>query len=281
MKTRLDSFRDAFTFRLPYFIVRKSFSALVGQRRNEMWSKSPLSHLLTPVTLPDGCRVLWSWDQDAFWFREMVKEIYEDRVYERCFQVETGEVVVDVGANIGVFTLHAWKKIGKQGKVVSIEPESKNYRLLCTNTRVNNCRNVFPLNVALSDFEGEAAFYVKDVGVEHTLLPKTALGFDTRTTRVVQVEVRTLSSVLCHLGIRAVDFLKIDVEGSEMEVLKGAVDFLSDKRIKKISVAAYHDREESKMIREYLQKVGYHVSSFRNEGLFHFPLEHVYGISDN
>jgi FkbM family methyltransferase len=243
-----------------------------------VWERSPFAHLVSPVTLPDGNRMLWSWMVNAFWFRELVKEIYEDRVYERLFRVDEGDVVVDVGANVGTFTLKAWKETGEKGKIFAFEPESRNYKRLCRNLRINRCANVVPINAAVSDFNGTADFYVKEVSLQNTLLPETTLTIDTHTVTVVKVPVRTVSSVLEDFGMDRIDFLKVDAEGAEFEVLRGVEKLMSDRKIGKVSVATYHSKEQTKIISDFLKNLGYQVRVFRNEGLGHFHLEHVYGI---
>lgn len=279
VKREIVSGVNKFTFSFPYCVVRQSFSKLTGRRTNEVWSESPFARLVSPIVLPDGNRLVWSWDVDAFWLREMIKEIYEDRVYERCFRVDEGDVVVDVGANVGVFTLKARKQTGERGRVIAFEPEKKNYVRLCRNIGVNRFYDVFPMNVAVTDFDGITDFYVKDASVEHTLLPVTSLSYETRTVTVRKVQARRLLSVLNELGVSQVDFLKIDAEGVELEVLRGAKELLSDKRIKKVSVATYHSKEETKTVGNFLQSLGYFVRVFRNEGQAHFRLEHTYGCS--
>lgn len=277
MKREIVSSVNKFTFSLPYYVVRKSFSKLIGRRTNEVWSESPFARLVSPIVLPDGNRLLWSWEMDAFWLKELVKEIYEDRVYERCFRVDEGDVVVDVGANVGVFTLKARRQTGRRGRVIAFEPEKKNYMRLCRNIGVNRFYNVLPVNVAVTDFDGIADFYVKDASVEHTLLPVTSLSYETRTVATRKVRARRLLSVLNELGVNRVDFLKIDAEGVELEVLRGAKKLLADKRIRKVSVATYHSKEETKAVGSFLQSLGYFVRVFRNEGQAHFQLEHLYG----
>jgi FkbM family methyltransferase len=277
VKREIVSGVDKLTFGLPYYVARKSFSKLTGRRADEVWSKSPFARLVSPIILPDGNLLLWSWEVDGFWLKELVKEIYEDRVYERCFRVDEGDVVVDVGANVGVFTLKAGRQTGRKGRVIAFEPERKNYVWLCRNIGLNNFCNVLPVNVAVTDFDGIADFYVKDASVEHTLLPVTNLSYETRTVATRKIRVRRLLSVLNELGVDRVDFLKIDAEGVELEVLRGAKRLLADKRIRKVSVATYHDKEETKAVGTFLRSLGYLVRVFRNEGQAHFQLEHLYG----
>ena len=265
-----------FTLSVPYFIVRRAFF-LSCLKRADLWVKSPFKYLFSPVKLPDGNLVFWSWEEDAFWLRDMIKEIYEDHAYEHFFGAEKGEVVIDVGANIGIFTLKSSKKVGEKGKVVAFEPKKRNYDLLSRNIRINKCQNVLPLNIAVSDSNCNGTLYVKSVSLHNTLLEQT--DFETDTIKTETVKVRKLSSVLKNLNIKHVDFLKIDAEGCELSVLKGLEEFLLRKQIKKISVAAYHSAKQLDIISEYLNKWGYFVLNLQSNGLAGFQRTHVFAVS--
>ena len=215
-----------------------------------------------------------------FWLKELIKEIYYDAVYERIFKVEQGDIVVDVGANVGVFTLKASKTIGQHGKIIAFEPQSRNYEWLCRNLRINGCSNVLPINAAISDRNVTSDFYVKEVPLQNTLLPETTLTIETHTIDTVKVKVRTLSSVLDEVGVNKIDFLKVDAEGVELEVLKGAVDLLRGKKIRKLSVATYHSKDQTNIISCFLRNFGYQLSVFQNEGLANFPLQHLYAVAE-
>lgn len=276
MRRNVVSGINRLTLNLPHDFLTHLFASLAGKRSNEMWVRSFFGGLMSPVVLPDGNRMFWSWAMDPFWLKELIKEIYYDEVYERVFQVERGDVVVDVGANVGSFTLKASKEVGQQGRIIAFEPERRNYDWLCRNLRINKCSKVLPVNSAISDFNGTADFYVKEVPLQNTLLPQTTLSIETHTMATVKVKVRMLSSFLGEFGIDKIDFLKVDAEGVELEVLKGSVELLEDKKIRKISLAAYHSRDQVKIISDFLRNLGYQVSVFRNEGLSHFPLQHLY-----
>jgi FkbM family methyltransferase len=270
------SMLNAVTLNLPYSAVRQAFNFASGKRK-DLWLKSPLRYLVSPVKLPDGNHVFWSWEEDAFWLKDMIKEIYQEQAYESFFHAEEDDVIVDVGANIGLFTLKASKKVGKKGKVIAFEPGKRNFALLSRNIRINRCQNVIPLHVAVSDYNGKGTLYLKDVCLQNTL--SSCVNQETATVGTPVIEVRRLSTVLEKLKIRRVDMLKIDAEGCEFEVLKGSQEFLENHGIRKISIAAYHSQEEPKILKAYLHKFGYHVFFKRNIGLADFKRIHVFGIS--
>lgn len=178
--------------------------------------------------------------------------IFYDEVYTRYMKISRSDIVVDVGAHIGIFTLYAAKR-GKM--VVAIEPEPRNYKWLRINTHLNNVRNVTPLNIALSDFNGEAYLYTSSISTEHTLVPEMA----TKTkdiTGLVRVSVKKLDSILNN-RINDSDelFVKIDVEGAELNVLRG---FSLSNPIK-FSITAYHYPDEYRLVYRYLRERGFNV----------------------
>lgn len=121
-----------------------------------------------------------------------------------------GGVFVDVGANVGYFTKLASELVGARGKVLAFEPMPAALRLLRMNTAGLSNVTVYP--VALSDRTGTATFYVRKKGDTSSLSP------DGDATPV-PVTVATLDEQLA--GERRIDVMKIDVEGSELDVLRG------------------------------------------------------------
>jgi FkbM family methyltransferase len=134
-----------------------------------------------------------------------------------------GSTFVDIGANIGDFTLLAARVMGDEGLVLAFEPSRENIRWLEESVRANGygCVRVLPL--ALSDHDGEAELHLSGARGRHTLKPYKWLeevGSET-------VPLRTLDGVLEEQGVERVDVVKIDVEGGEVEVLHGADRTLS------------------------------------------------------
>jgi FkbM family methyltransferase len=178
----------------------------------------------------------------------LIAEIYRDRVYDRFFEPKDGFTVVDVGAHVGIYTVKAANKVGKRGCVISVEPDPYNYRLLIENVKMNNLnKNVIPLNIALGNLKGKAKLYLGERGKCHSLLPISK--------RFIEVEVNTLDNVMQRLDLRHCDILKIDVEGYELEVLKGAQETL--KNTSMVAVAAYHSTHEAGIVQEFLISKGF------------------------
>ena len=154
--------------------------------------------------------------------------IREDEIIEY-FTPKQGDIVVDIGANIGRYTLIASKRVGTNGKVVAIEAHPGNFEMLNRNIKLNRLTNVIPLNYAAYSKETKVKLYVPDeesgYTIYHTLMERTGKKF-------VEVDAITLDYLLLQLngireGVVEVNWIKIDVEGVEFEVLKGATNVLS------------------------------------------------------
>lgn len=130
-----------------------------------------------------------------------------------------GGVFIDVGANIGYFTKLASALVGTTGRVVAVEPMPAAQRLLQLNSAT--LHNVTIFTVALSDKNGTTTFYVRKKG------DMSSLSHDP-CARPVQIRVSTLDELLPDQS--RIDLIKIDVEGSELEVLRGGRKTLSQYR---------------------------------------------------
>jgi FkbM family methyltransferase len=129
-----------------------------------------------------------------------------------------GDVVCDVGANVGYYTIIASKRVGMTGRVVAIEPDPHNFALLSRNVEANGMTNVLLVNSALgaASSRGRLQKSTSNFG-DHCLYPRAAV--EGRTG--VDVEVETLAGVLQRLDIAHVDFIKMDVQGYEGHVQAG------------------------------------------------------------
>lgn len=187
----------------------------------------------------------------------LIREIYFDQVYDGFYRLGGDDVVVDVGAHVGLFTL---KVAGKVKRVIAVEPHPLNYGLLKLNITLNNLRNVIPIKVALSNYTGKAKLY-QGSSITHTL---RCQHFKSEPDKALDVDVETLDSLLDKLGVSRVTFIKIDVEGSELEVLKGSEKVLTVNKQLFLAIAAYHYPEVLPEVVSFLQARGFKVFSNSN-----------------
>lgn len=151
-----------------------------------------------------------------------VFEVNECRFVERFLQ--PGMTVVDAGAHHGLYALLASNRVGPQGRVIAFEPSPRERRKLRFHLWINRCSNVHVAGSALASSVGQRdLFFVKgrDTGCNSLRPPAVA-----DPTQTLRVPVVTLDSYVQQHGIGAVDFIKLDVEGAELEVLKGAAQLL-------------------------------------------------------
>jgi FkbM family methyltransferase len=145
------------------------------------------------------------------------------------------DIVLDVGANVGLWAMGAARKVGAEGHVHAFEPVPSNYQHLVSNLRLNGIANVETSRVALADTAGEATFFIPAAtGERGTKKPhattSSGLGSLARREGIneeIRVPVRTIDSYLQERSLSRVDFIKIDVEGAEQLAFRGAATLLS------------------------------------------------------
>jgi FkbM family methyltransferase len=135
------------------------------------------------------------------------------------FNPKIGDTVVDIGAAFGRYTLHGSKRVGAKGRVISIEPDYQTFSLLNRNISINNLGNVKSLQIAAYSKKVNLKLYSN-----YTVIPDRA-GMYIHEFQLVKGD--TLDNILEEEGVKDVKWLKIDVDGAEVEVLKGAFKTLS------------------------------------------------------
>lgn len=141
-----------------------------------------------------------------------------DRFYDEFFRGWDDLVILDIGANIGLFSLY----IQDRAQVVySLEPTTEHYNILCELTK--SYSNIKPLNLALHNKDELIDFYISD---DNSTMNSTVNKYGKKTT----VQGKTLYTILNDLNLGRVDFVKCDIEGSEMAAITDeTVSSVSDK----------------------------------------------------
>jgi len=154
-----------------------------------------------------------------------------DDVYEEVTSLEPGMAFIDIGANQGLFTLVAGKRVGPNGVVLAFEPDQENFQLLVGNTAENNLTNVFPLNAAVGRRNGVETF--KPGPATHSGVGQLALD---GPVRVMVMNFKDNMSLFGELfGGRRI-IIKIDVEGHEAHVVNAMSELLEWPGVEKIIV---------------------------------------------
>ncbi len=149
-------------------------------------------------------------------------------------KVPVGGTFIDVGANIGIHSMLAALRAGREGRVLALEASPVTYPLLVENLSSAGCPGAVAMNVAVWDAHGTVAFShtPENAGCSHVNPAPHESG------RVFTVPCDSLDSLVAGAGLARIDLIKIDVEGSEIRVLRGARKTLS--RFKPPIVLEFH-----------------------------------------
>jgi len=151
--------------------------------------------------------------------------------YFKYYKLKEGDIVVDGGAFTGAFSIYSSRLIGFNGKVIAFEPDPSNYKRLLLNLRLNNITNVIALNKGI---------YCKNIKMKFNSEGSRSalLTFDYMKNTIIDVDVASLDCVLRDLNCSHIDFIKMDIEGSELDALNGAKDTLTGDV--HLAIASYH-----------------------------------------
>jgi len=137
--------------------------------------------------------------------------------------LRTGDTVIDVGAHIGLWAMGAARRVGAAGSVHAFEPVAENYTRLCENLARNGLRWVQTQQMAVSDSCGSTFMYAASHGNSAGASLAPHRGVD----RQSPTPLTTLDHYCKERGLQEVQFLKVDVEGAEWLVFRGAERLLS------------------------------------------------------
>jgi FkbM family methyltransferase len=190
--------------------------------------------------------------------------------------LQPGMVFVDVGANMGLYTLFAARTVGDQGRVVAVEPSARECERLLLNVRANGLANVQLVQRAASDSVTEMDLLIAaDDWSGHNTLG----AFTYETSLAVREKVRTerLDAIVEQAGLLRVDVIKMDVEGAEVKALHGAVGTLE--RFRPVLLIEFADRAlrhqggSGGQLWEFLQQRHYRLYEFDARTGEHVPAQ--------
>ncbi len=194
-----------------WFLERRVLSALLPKQGNFNY------------ILPNGC---------------LIELLYSESLGSRCLaygDFEMAEIqfiqnnfrgtklAIDVGANVGIYTMTLSSLVGDQGKVWSFEALPQNVLRMRKNLSNNSISNVDVFPVALGDSSGNVDFIVATDGAYGSLV---SVQDNKETNQSIKVQIQKLDTIWESENTPKIDFIKIDVEGAEVGVLKGAIDLL-------------------------------------------------------
>jgi len=164
-------------------------------------------------------------------------------------ELKIGDVVYDIGANVGFYSLLASVIVGEVGHVYSFEPSPENLRELRKHLEMNHIKNCTVVGAAVSSAEGEAIFDPSDHRCKGHLAVNGSL----------RVRTLALDGLVLQKEIRPPNLMKIDIEGAEFECLKGASNVIQE--VRPIIFLATHGPEIHSACIELLSKWNYRLAS--------------------
>jgi len=167
-------------------------------------------------------------------------------------QLKEGDVFLDIGAHIGRYTLPVARAVGENGLVIAVEASSRNYDCLNNNIKLNNLHNVIAINAAAWSSNDDLKYYPGKSSATGSIIGD-------KENEGIKVQGRSSDSLLEELNREApVNWIKIDVEGVEIEVLKGLSKTLLKNKPKLIVEVL---RKNIKKFENYMEALNYHYHS--------------------
>lgn len=167
--------------------------------------------------------------------------------------ITPGMKILEIGANIGYYALIEATRAGNSGQLYAIEPSPTNFEALKKNLELNGIRNAYLHQAAFGEKRGKATFYVYDRSNLSSFIKRTDMGM---ACTEVEVEILTLDDFLQG---KEVDFVRMDVEGYEREILRGAEQaFASGKKPKYFFIEVHSDllHKKGSSCKEILELLG-------------------------
>lgn len=191
---------------------------------------TPLINFFKPEYLMIQGNKLFIDKQDEVVSQELLQsgkwEEYETDLFKK--NIKKGDIVLDIGAHIGYYTLLAARMVGNKGKVYAFEPDLRNFEILKKNVKENKYENVILINKAVSNKDGEAILFLnyENTGDHRIYNPK-----DKRKS--IKIQTVTLDNFFKNKS-KKVDLIKIDIQGSEARAFKGAQNLIKQNKNIKI-----------------------------------------------
>lgn len=176
--------------------------------------------------------------------------------------LKSGDTVIDVGANIGTISICMSQAVGPAGSVMAFEPDPITYKAMVENISLNKLENIVPINAAVGKASGLRDFcrLKKSSDMNHFLGDEN--GYMSRSEVIIKVKCETIDDLFEKRKLKRVALLKIDVEGAELEVLRGGTQVLANGLVDSLVVEMFDNNcanfgYRAKNIVDFLSEYGY------------------------
>lgn len=200
--------------------IEKKIETIERNKKNKIWDNFFINYPFFQYTLKNNIKI--NLYKSVYLSRRIYNGFEEDELEFIDKNLTEGDVFVDIGANIGLFTLVAARKIGSSGKVISFEPTKNIFEKLVENCKINNFTNVDLRNIGLSNKVDTLTFFASENGLDAF---NSFVENSERESNKIQIETSTLDLELDKIDKTKIKIVKIDVEGWEKFVLFGGESF--------------------------------------------------------
>lgn len=242
-------------------MIRKVRSSIAIIRTTENWVPTLADHAGLAsrpyiCTLRNGLRFLVRAGTDD---SRVLFEIYMQECY-RAAVINPGATVIDIGANIGCFSLLAAQTAAR---VIACEPHPANLSILRKNLELNHATNVEVIPHAISNGAEKASLVIPD---DDTFVGRYSL-HPGRGTRSMEVSCMSLENLVREAHLTEIDLIKIDCQGSEYEILYGSAGVLAQVRQIIVECEEFPDdpRSSQSELEIFLRAQGFDVVSDANK----------------
>lgn len=205
--------------------------------------------------------------------------------------LKEGDTFIDIGSNIGLYSIYASDLVGERGRILAFEPTPEIFIRLCDNVQINGLLNIEPINMALSNKSDFVDFNVSLDG--HDAWNSFAKLEELEMCKKIKVKVNTLDSFVDERRLDDINLIKVDVEGWEKFVLEGSRKLLSSEKSpvfivefteKNAFAAGYYCGE----LYDYIKTFGFNWYCYEEsknslnpvEKKLHYPYENLFAIKD-
>ena len=154
-------------------------------------------------------------NNDKFFFHDICEPIAVTDIYISKAALKEGDVVLDIGSYCGTQTIFFSRLVGKTGAVLAFEPDAVTFKSLEENIAEHKCLNITALNIGLYSSDGEIGFS-GDSGMGASISSEAAF----------KIKVRRLDSICKEYNLQKIDFIKMDIEGAEIDVLESSKEVI-------------------------------------------------------
>jgi FkbM family methyltransferase len=170
-----------------------------------------------------------------------------------------GSVAIDVGANLGEWTVPLARSVGAAGRVIAIEPAPRSAAALEATLAANALRQAEVVRCAIGHHDGQTEFTVPVVTSVRTDTGRARIGPGCSGHETLQVPLRRLESLSAELDLDRIDLIKVDVEGHERQVLDGAASILRQYRPTLVMETGHEAEGDRTAIHDRLRGLGYRM----------------------